>query len=189
MVLVLVIYQLFIYLIIRKPMKSSLNIPVVWAIIEKIIDWEKNILIQTRRKPWTEYHDTIETPVWRIEDRENVFDWLTREVKEECNLTITHINLQDSYHWENSIGFNSIYCTQQLANWMPWIMFCFVCKCEGELKHQETETRNPKWVKVTELWEFLKIHKVFDLEKPFFDYYLNHHEWIEYQEFNTLSLI
>lgn len=168
-------------------MKSSLNIPVIWAIIEKMIDWEKNILIQTRRKPWTEYHDSNETPVWRIEDRENVFDWLAREVKEECNLSITHINSQHSYLWENSIGFNPFYCTQQLANWMPRIMLCFVCKCDWELRSQKSETRNPRWVKVTELQEFLDTNNIFDLEKPFFDYYLHHHEWIEYQEFDILS--
>jgi hypothetical protein len=56
------------------------------------------------------------------------------------------------------------------------MMFCFVCQCEGELKHQEEETRNPRWIKVSDLKNILDSQKVFDLEKPFFDFYCNYHE-------------
>jgi len=167
-------------------MKSSSNIPVVWAIIEKIIDWEKYILVQTRWKPWTEYHNTIETPVWWIEERENIYDCLAREILEETNLTITHINKQHKLSWDNSIGFNPFYCTQQLAIWLPWIMLCFVCQCTWDLKSQVSETRNPQWIKVSQLQEFLDTNTIFDLQKPFFDFYCNYHEWIEYQKFDWL---
>ena len=166
-------------------MKQSANIAVVGAIIEKQEDWEKYILIQTRWKPWTEYHNTIETPVWRIEDWENIFESLSREIKEECNLEISHINKQEAYTWKNSIWFNPFYCTQQLADWLPRIMFGFVCKCTGDLKHQEEETRNPRRIRVTDLPKLMKENTFFDLEKPLFDYYLNSNEWIEYQEFDT----
>gem|GEM_PF-5949195 len=63
------------------------------------------------------------------------------------------------------------------------MMFCFVCQCEGELKHQEEETRNLRWIKVSDLEGILGSEKVFDLQKPFFDYYLDHYEGIECQEF------
>lgn len=166
-------------------MKKTINIPVVWAIIEKEENWEKYILIQTRWKPWTEYHDTIETPVWRIEDWENIFVSLYREIKEECNLEISHINKQEANVWTNSIWFNPLYCTQQLADWLPRIMFGFVCKCIWELKHQEEETRNPRRIKVSDLPKLMKKKKFFDLEKPLFDYYMDNNESIEYQEFDS----
>lgn len=169
-------------------MEVTMNIPVVWAIIEKEVDGETYILLQTRWKPGTEYHGTFETPVWRMEKRENVFLWLAREIKEECGMDVEEINQQTTYIGKNSIGFTPFYCTQQLWVWLPWVMFWFVCRCSWELKHQEEETRNPERVNIAWLKDILKGDNVFDLQKPFLQFYLNNYESLSFQSYPIVRL-
>ena len=71
-------------------------IPCVAAIIEKIINNEKYILIQTRQKEnGAETNGMLEIPAGKIREYENVFVALRREVKEETGLTITKILGED----------------------------------------------------------------------------------------------
>lgn len=171
--------------------KNLINIPVVGTIIEKEKNGKTYILMQTRRKPWTPYHETLETPVWRIKQRENIYQALQREVKEETNLDITHINTQRNFTPsldagltnDTTIGYSPRYCTQQLKDGLPWMMFGFVCKCTWTCKQQEEETRNPRWVSIEEL-EYMMIHgKIFALQKPFLEYYLTYRKEITFQKF------
>lgn len=65
-------------------------IPCVAAIIEKIINNEKYILIQTRQKEnGAETNGMLEVPAGKIREYENIFEALRREVREETGLTIT----------------------------------------------------------------------------------------------------
>lgn len=107
---------------------EAINIPVVGAILEKEENGKIYVLVQTRRKPWTPYHNTIESPVGWIKQRENIYQALQRKVKEETNLDITHINEQKILVDDFTIGYNPRYCTQQLQNGLPWIMLGFVCR-------------------------------------------------------------
>jgi 8-oxo-dGTP pyrophosphatase MutT (NUDIX family) len=64
--------------------------PAVGAIIEKVINNKRYILIQDRNKS----NDGIETgmieiPAGKIREYENIFDSLRREVREETGLNIT----------------------------------------------------------------------------------------------------
>ena len=71
-------------------------IPCVSAIIEKIVNNEKYILIQTRQKEdGAETNGMLEIPAGKIREYENVFVALRREVKEETGLTITKILGED----------------------------------------------------------------------------------------------
>ena len=71
-------------------------IPCVAAIIEKIVNNEKYILIQTRQKEdGAETNGMLEIPAGKIREYENIFVALRREVKEETGLTITKILGED----------------------------------------------------------------------------------------------
>ena len=71
-------------------------IPCVAAIIEKIVNNKKYILIQTRQKEdGAETNGMLEIPAGKIREYENVFVALRREVKEETGLTITKILGED----------------------------------------------------------------------------------------------
>nr|WP_314654365.1 NUDIX domain-containing protein [uncultured Fusobacterium sp.] len=71
-------------------------IPCVAAIIEKIVNNEKYILIQTRQKEdGAETNGMLKIPAGKIREYENVFVALRREVKEETGLTITKILGED----------------------------------------------------------------------------------------------
>lgn len=64
--------------------------PCVGAIIEKVIDNEKYILIQTRQKEdGNETNGMIEIPAGKIREYEDIFSTLRREVWEETGLNIT----------------------------------------------------------------------------------------------------
>lgn len=162
-------------------MLTSPIIPVVWAILEQMIDGVKYVLIQTRRKPWTDFHWTLESPVWRIEQWESVCQWLLREIHEESGLTVSHINTQVSFTWADSTGFSPVYCTQQLRKGLPWVMVGFVCQAEWTAVQQQSETRDPHWITLTQLAEYLDAGRIFDLEVPFFRYYLSIHDTITFE--------
>ena len=75
---------------------EKFTVPCVAAIIEKITNNEKYILIQTRQKEdGAETNGMLELPDGKIREYENVFVALRREVKEETGLTITKILGED----------------------------------------------------------------------------------------------
>ena len=70
--------------------------PCVGAIIEKTIDGEKYMLIQTREKEdGQETNGMIEIPAGKIREYEDVFSALRREVWKETGLRITSIQGAD----------------------------------------------------------------------------------------------
>ena len=114
-------------------------IPCVAAIIEKIINNEKYILIQTRQKEnRAETNGMLELPAGKIREYENIFEALRREVKEETGLSITKILGEDN-QISNFIKGNEVisytpYCiTQNLSGAYSIILNTFLCEAEGEL--------------------------------------------------------
>lgn len=93
-------------------------VPCVAAIIEKIVNNEKYILIQTRQKEdGAETNGMLEIPAGKIREYENIFEALKREVKEETGLTITKI-LGEDRQVSNLIDGNEVisytpYCVTQ----------------------------------------------------------------------------
>ena len=88
-------------------------IPCVAAIIEKIVNNEKYILIQTRQKEdGAETNGMLEVPAGKIREYENIFRALRREVKEETGLTITKI-LGEDRQISNLIDGNEVIKTMK----------------------------------------------------------------------------
>ena len=156
-------------------------IPVVSAIVERMKDGEKEILIQTRWKPERdpEYSGTIEIPAGWIERYENVYDAIKREVFEETGLKVKTISpdIQTSLHSprdDANFAFVPFCCQQQLRGGKPWIGFVFLCEVEdGEPREQESETRNVRWIKVSELKKIFDEtpEQIFTLQLGVLEYY------------------
>ena len=137
-------------------------IPCVAAIIEKIVNNEKYILIQTRQKEdGAETNGMLEVPAGKIRKYENIFRALRREVKEETGLTITKI-LGEDRQISNLIGSNEVisytpYCvTQNLSGAYSIILNTFLCEAEGELLTETNESQNIHWMKIEELKKIFK---------------------------------
>jgi SAM-dependent methyltransferase len=166
--------------------RRALNIalPAVTAIIEREVNGEKEVLIQTRWRPsdTDNYHNKIEL-VSGVLDKpyENIFEVVKREVKEETGLTVTEIvNLEktDTYtpSGDAAFAFKPFTAFQQLKGGRAWVGFAFVVHvADGEIKFQEDETRDPRWIKKSALKELVKFspEKFFTLNLGVLAVYLN----------------
>ena len=121
-------------------------VPCVAAIIEKIVNNEKYILIQTRQKEdGAETNGMLEVPAGKIREYENIFEALRREVKEETGLSITKILGEDN-QISNFIKGNEVisytpYCiTQNLSGAYSIILNTFLCEAKGELLTETNES-------------------------------------------------
>jgi len=159
------------------------SIPVVSAIIEREINGKKEILMQTRWKPENDpkYSGAIEIPAGVIEKYENVMDALKREVKEETGLEVEIRDLKTSKIYrpqgdDESFAFVPFCGQQQTKQGKPWIGFVFICKTiGGEIKAQEDEVKDIRWVPVEEVEEMLKNPKqLFALQIGALELYLEH---------------
>ncbi|AVQ23262.1 NUDIX domain-containing protein [Fusobacterium nucleatum subsp. nucleatum ATCC 23726] len=137
-------------------------VPCVAAIIEKIVNNEKYILIQTRQKEdGAETNGMLEVPAGKIREYENIFGALRREVKEETGLIITKI-LGEDRQVSNLIDGNEVisytpYCvTQNLSGVYSIILNTFLCEAEGELLSETNESQNIHWMKIEDLKKILK---------------------------------
>ena len=137
-------------------------VPCVAAIIEKIVNNEKYILIQTRQKEdGAETNGMLEIPAGKIREYENIFGALRREVKEETGLIITKI-LGEDRQVSNLIDGNEVisytpYCvTQNLSGVYSIILNTFLCEAEGELLSETNESQNIHWMKIEDLKKILK---------------------------------
>ena len=126
--------------------------PCVGAIIEKVIDNEKYILIQTRQKDdGNETNGMIEIPAGKIREYEDIFATLRREVSIQTSDVTT-------------ISFTPYCITQNLSGAYSIILHTFLCEAEGSLVESTNETANIHWVKISEMKQLLREHP----EKIFF---------------------
>ncbi len=160
----------------------TINIPIVSAIIERQHNGKTQVLVQTRWKPDRDpvYSGTLEIPAGWIDEYENVYDALKREVLEETGLVITKIkpNLQTPTHSTNkndaSFAFMPFCCQQQLQGGKPYIGFVFLCEVEdGEPTAQESEVKNIRWLDKDELKKIFieQPNSIFTLQLGVLDYY------------------
>lgn len=136
-------------------------IPYCGAIIERIHDGEKEVLMQTRWKPARDpvYSGTLEFPAGVLDKPyEDIYDAIAREIKEEAGLTLKTIRddqrtpTLSTREDDAMIGFRPFCCTQQLKNGKPYIGFIFVCEVEpGEPASQLSESRDCAWMKVNDI--------------------------------------
>ncbi len=165
-----------------RPTDYPINIPVVSAIIERMNEWKKEILIQTRWKPWvSEYSGTLEIPAGWVDKYENIYEALKREVEEETGskiIKITPDNKTDIvwFHNDWAYAFEPYCCQQQVKGGLQWVWFVFLCEVENTpLKAQKGETKDPKWVEYNELKEMVEKtpEKFFTLQLPVLQFYFN----------------
>ena len=141
---------------------EKFTVPCVAAIIEKIVNNEKYILIQARQKEdGAESNGMLELPAGKIREYENIFEALRREVKEETGLSITKILGEDN-QISNFIKGNEVisytpYCiTQNLSGAYSIILNTFLCEAKGELLTETNESQNIHWIKIKELKKIFK---------------------------------
>ncbi|MDO8499497.1 MAG: NUDIX domain-containing protein [bacterium] len=161
-------------------------IPVVSAIIERAGATETEILIQTRWKPEDDpvYSGTIEIPGGWVDQYENIYDALKREILEETGLRVTKIKPDIktktfSPRDDGNFAFVPFCCEQQTKGGMPWIGFVFICEVENKKPiAQAEEVKDIRWIKKSELKKMLEEtpEKFFTLNIGALSYYVNYNE-------------
>ena len=137
-------------------------IPCVGAIIEKTMNGEKHILVQTRQKEnGNETNGLLELPAGKIREYEDIFSALHREVKEETGLTITRIHGEDSAIRTCVGEMETLSCTpycttQNLCGAYSIILHTFLCDAEGEPLSVTNETEGVHWAKVSDVDRLLR---------------------------------
>lgn len=158
---------------------------VISAILFQKQNGEIKIFLQTRWKPKTSptYSGMLEIPAGGIDPYENIYDALKREVKEETNLNI--VKITNDYQSEvvkpktndKAFVFKPFICQQVLEtnNGLPWIGFVFLCEAEGEVKLNEAEAKDPKWVSIEELKKIVNNQSanIFPLQLPVLKYFID----------------
>jgi len=171
----------------RKTIKSlNLNFSLVSAIIEREREGEIEVLVQTRWKPESDplYSGTLEIPAGAMNQYENVYEAITREVLEETGLKVIGFkpDIKTKIHSSNDdqcFAFVPFCCQQQLKGEIPRVGFVFICTVENkEPVPQQGEVKDIQWLKKTELKKILKKtpEKIFVLQLGVLDYYLNYTE-------------
>ena len=136
--------------------------PCVGAIIEKTIDGEKYIIIQTREKEdGQETNGMIEIPAGKIREYEDVFSALRREVWEETGLRITSIQGENDVVSNQAGNVTTIsfepYCvTQNVSGAYSMILHTFLCEAEGNLLTYTDEAQNIRWEKIPNVKRLIK---------------------------------
>lgn len=161
----------------------NLNFSVVSAIIEREREGEIEVLVQTRWKPETDplYSGTLEIPAGAMNQYENVYEAIAREVLEETGLKVTGFKpeVRTKVHSSKDdacFAFVPFCCQQQLKGEWPRVGFVFICTIEDqEPIPAPDEVRDVRWMKKQELKKILEEtpEKIFVLQLGVLDYYLS----------------
>ena len=144
-------------------MEEKFAKPAIGAIIERMINGKKRIIIQERwKEDGNETNGKYELPAGKIREYENIYDTVRREVLEETGLKVTKIQGEEDLIYSEetkTISFMPFYVTQNLENAYSIIANHFICEAEGEPISETNESRNIRWIEITELSDLLKKDK------------------------------
>ena len=118
---------------------------------------EKNILLFKKDGKKIEMKQML--PAGKIREYENAYDTVRREVFEETRLKVTKILGEEDMIYSKdleTINFMPFCVTQNLENAYSIICNHFICEAEGEPISETNESRNIRWIEITELAELLK---------------------------------
>ena len=117
---------------------DTMCLPFVGAIIERRIDDELEFLVQTRWTPKYKsiYNGTLEFAAGKLDlAYENVYDAITREVKEETGLTVRVVKPFDTFHFYRGAIRDE---HQGVSFWCKYV--------SGDVVLDTTEQVEYKWV-------------------------------------------
>jgi len=112
-------------------------------------------MVQERYKPY-EGHTLIELPGGRVEEFESLVAALRREVREETGLELSAIEGQETRIETNGMDAN-VECIRPFAAYQTLrgpvdsLGLYFLCTAEGQLLERGDETRNLRWMPVSDL--------------------------------------
>lgn len=127
------------------------------AFIERIVDMQREIVIQRRDKPG-QGASLLELPGGRIEPFEPLLTALSREVMEETGLVVTEVEGADTRI--DTVGMDSTFeveCIRPFAVYqtirgpIDSVGSYFRCRAEGTLLEQGDDTSEIRWIPVAEL--------------------------------------
>lgn len=144
-------------------MEEKFAKPAIGAIVERIINGKKHIIIQERWKEnGDETNGQYELPAGKIREYEDAYDTVRREVFEETGLKVTKIYGEEEKKYSketDTINFMPFCVTQNLKNAYSIICNHFICEAEGEPVAETDESRNIKWIEIEKLANLLKNNK------------------------------
>lgn len=164
-----------------------ISIPVVTAIVQRQGSDGLEVLMQTRWKPSSDptYTGTLELPSGLVHKHEPAHQAVVREVEEETGLEVevlspysgSELVLQEhrGTHDDAAIAYLPFCCTQQTQGGRAYIGMAFLCRVvSGKLHPNLDESRNPRWIRLSELEEMLqeKPGDVFTLHVPVLQRYI-----------------
>lgn len=144
--------------------KETFAIPCVGATVERTIQGERCVLVQTRQKKGGgESNGKLEIVGGKIREYEDVFQTLRREVYEETGLRVTCIRGENGKVMDTSSGaafqsFEPFCITQNLNGAYSILLLTFLCEAEGEPLAETDETVNIRWMPVSQLKESVEKH-------------------------------
>lgn len=136
-------------------------IPGVGAIIEKEINGENYILIQDRVKDRPHEGSNfeiglLEIPAGKIQEYENIYNCLRREVLEETGLTINKIKGEEdseviSINGYKVLNYSPFSNSQNIEGYYPIMVQVFICTANESSINGFTsnETKNVRWEKLS----------------------------------------
>ncbi len=135
--------------------------PGVGGIIEKNINGIDYILVQDRCKADAAAETgLLEIPAGKIREFENIFDCLRREIWEETGLEVTFIEGEKDaviteFNGYKVLNYTPFSCSQNIQGTYPIMVQIFICQAKGELLNETNETKNIRWISLTELKSLL----------------------------------
>lgn len=135
--------------------------PAVGAIIYKVEQGQRYILIQTRNKESDgSENGMIEIPAGKVREYENMFTALRREVWEETGLNIKKIcgeenTVSSEFNGYSTISMSPFCVTQNLSGGYSIILHTFICQAEGNLLTNTNETSDVHWERIETVKEMV----------------------------------
>jgi 8-oxo-dGTP diphosphatase len=127
------------------------------AIIEREGLGRREILVQVRDKPYEGRTRTdLELPGGRLKEFESLAAALKREMREETGLELTYIEGEET-RIETSGSDANVECPESFAVYQTLhgpvdsLGIYFRCRAEGQLMEAGDETRDLRWISVSEI--------------------------------------
>lgn len=137
----------------------------VSAIILRLINGEKHILIQKRKKGKDSFETgLIEVPCGKVRRQESVFECLRNKVLLETGLVITKIYGENDYEIKELnqykvINYTPFFSAQNILDNYPIVIETFICEADGEPVFESNDAKDIHWISLRALKGLLEDKK------------------------------